>query len=255
MGFYRVLIGGLAMGAFALLRFRPRVMTRKQLQLAATAGVAFAVDLICWHYSIKFVGPGLATLLANCQVLVLSVVGVVFFKEPLRKRLVYSLILAFAGLSLIVVPRWTGGFDADFRSGIIFGFATAIAYSAYLLGLRGVQSTPNPPPDTWTLFIVSGITSLFVGIYGLATAVSFSIPDDKNLFYVFGYGLLCQGLGWYLISRAMPRVRLSLVGLLLLLQPVLAYVWDLLIFSRPLMPTEVTGAVLAFLAIYLGATR
>jgi drug/metabolite transporter (DMT)-like permease len=254
MAFYRVSIGGLAMGLAAMVRFRPRAVTRKQMLLAGCAGVALGLDLILWHFSIKYVGPGLATLLANGQVFILSVVGVVIFREPLRMRLVVSILLAVTGLLLIVGPRW-GEIDAQFRLGVIYGLLTALTYSGYLLALRGVQSTPKPPPDTWTLFIVSAITSVFIGSYALANHVSFSIPDGRNLFYVFGYGLLCQGLGWFLISRSMPRVHLSLVGMLLLLQPLLAYVWDQLLFNRLLVPIELTGAALSFIAIYLGAMR
>jgi drug/metabolite transporter (DMT)-like permease len=41
--------------------------------------------------------------------------------------------------------------------------------------------------------------------------------------------------------------------LILLLQPSLAFVWDVVLFDRPTQATEVLGAVLALVAIYLGA--
>ena len=44
-----------------------------------------------------------------------------------------------------------------------------------------------------------------------------------------------------------------MVGLLLLLQPTLAFVWDVLIFGRAFGVTEVSGAALALFAIYLGS--
>ncbi len=254
MAFYRVLIGGLAMGLISFTKFRPNALTRKQWGLAIFAGVAFSCDLISWHFSIKYVGPGVATLLANCQALILAIVGVVFFHERLRFRIVVGIVLAIVGLTLVVAPGWNQ-INQNFQRGIWFGLLTAICYSGYLLGLRRLQAGTNAPPDTWTMFLVSGVTTVVIGIYGLSSDVSFSIPSQNDLGYVLSYGLICQGIGWLLISNAMPRVHVSLIGLLLFLQPLLAYGWDLILFSKPLVAIELVGAGIAFVGIYLGSIR
>jgi drug/metabolite transporter (DMT)-like permease len=46
----------------------------------------------------------------------------------------------------------------------------------------------------------------------------------------------------------------SRAGLLLLLQPTGAFIWDILIFTRPTSGIEYFGAGLALTAIYLGNT-
>ena len=43
--------------------------------MAVGAGVFFAADLIMWHHSIDDVGAGLATVLANIQVVVVPLVA------------------------------------------------------------------------------------------------------------------------------------------------------------------------------------
>ena len=40
------------------------------------AGVFFSLDLWFWHRSIIYIGPGLSTLLANFQVFILMLVGI-----------------------------------------------------------------------------------------------------------------------------------------------------------------------------------
>jgi drug/metabolite transporter (DMT)-like permease len=62
-------------------------------------------------------------------------------------------------------------------------------------------------------------------------------------------------VGWILISTALPRVQVSLAGLIILLQPSLAFIWDILFFARPTGLAEMLGACLALAAIYLGVTR
>jgi drug/metabolite transporter (DMT)-like permease len=50
------------------------------------------------------------------------------------------------------------------------------------------------------------------------------------------------------------KLEAALIGLILLLQPTLAFVWDVLFFARPAMPLEVLGVLLTLVAIYLGTT-
>ena len=59
---------------------------------------------------------------------------------------------------------------------------------------------------------------------------------------------------WVLISSGLPGLAASRAGLLLLLQPTLAFVWDLVLFARPTSPIELLGAVMTLVAIYLGLT-
>jgi drug/metabolite transporter (DMT)-like permease len=62
-------------------------------------------------------------------------------------------------------------------------------------------------------------------------------------------------LAWTLIGAGVAVVQPSLIGLLLILQPALAFVWDILIFNRNTPPLEVVGVVLVIGGIYLGARQ
>ena len=68
------------------------------------------------------------------------------------------------------------------------------------------------------------------------------------------YGLFSQVLGWMLISKGLPGVRASLAGLLLLMQPTLAFVWDMVFFDMELTVSKGIGTVMTLVAIYLGST-
>ena len=68
------------------------------------------------------------------------------------------------------------------------------------------------------------------------------------------YALFSQVIGWVLITHSLPRVRASLAGLLLLLQPALAFVWDILFFSKETTALNLIGAAVTLTAIYIGAT-
>ena len=69
-------------------------------------------------------------------------------------------------------------------------------------------------------------------------------------FDILGQSMLLPLL--VLITFGITKVEASRVGLILLLQPTLAYLWDILFFAKPIIPLEITGAILALIAIYLG---
>jgi drug/metabolite transporter (DMT)-like permease len=62
-------------------------------------------------------------------------------------------------------------------------------------------------------------------------------------------------IGWIMITNALPRVRTSRIGLILLLQPSLSFIWDVVFFQRPTSPVNWLGVSMVLAAIYLGMAR
>ena len=253
-GVYRNLFGGVALLPFVVMRRESMWRGARPFAWALLAGALFATDIFFWHRSILYIGPGLATILGNFQVFVLAVVGVVVFRETAGWRFVSSIPLAFLGLFLLVGVDW-GSLDASARIGVGYGLATAACYAGYLLTLRYAQRSSPRLSAMSNLAQISLITAaILVGI-AIVEGSDLRIPDRKSWVVLISYGVLCQALGWVIISNALRRTDASRAGLLLLLQPALTFVWDVLFFGRPTAPVELLGAVIALFAIYLGATR
>lgn len=253
-GFYRMAIGAIILSGFMLHRGSPpwKNISRRILPTLACS-VFFALDLIFWHRAIHYVGPGLATLLSNFQALFLAAFGVVFFGERLTMRLCVALFSALTGLYLIVGWTWEG-LEPDYKLGVLLGGLTALCYTAYILTLQRLQSRQGSAPALENVALICLLTAVLLGIEGLAEGESFSIPDVQSLAVLAGYGLLSQALGWVLITSGLPAVSPSRVGLILLLQPVLSFLWDILFFARPTTLWDGLGAALALFGIYLGTS-
>ena len=73
--FYRMLFGGVALLGWVVITGRWRPMGRRDVLLALLPALGLAGDLLLWHRSILWVGPGVATLLTNFQVFLLALVG------------------------------------------------------------------------------------------------------------------------------------------------------------------------------------
>src|SRR5882724_8577535 len=136
--FYRMLFGGIMLIVLLSVRREWRTLSAHDLVWLLLPALAFAADLILWHRSIRDIGPGLATLVANFQVFIMAIVGVACYREHLSLRFVSGLALALLGLWLLVGVDWKS-FTPQFRIGVYFGLLTGVAYTVYLLGLRHVQ--------------------------------------------------------------------------------------------------------------------
>jgi drug/metabolite transporter (DMT)-like permease len=251
-GFYRSLIGGLALTLYLVLtrdRFELAASTRRALIAAA---LFFALDLWFWHRSILLIGPGLATLLANLQVFFMIAAGILLFRERPAPIQILAAPAAVAGLMLMLGPSWMG-LTPGYRLGILYGVLTAMSYAGYLLAMRRARVAAPRPLPTSEVAVVSLLVALLLGAGAIAEGNSLAIPSLGDLAWLAAYGLLAHALGLMLIASSLTQVRAAEVGIALLLQPALSLVWDVLFFARPVTPVEAVGAALTLAAIFLGA--
>ena len=253
-GFYRTFLGGLIILLILLLRRKPPRIRSGILWLGLLAGILFALDLVLWHTSIHFIGPGLATILANFQVFLLALYGVTVLGETLGWRLGISIFLAMVGLYLLAGVDWQQ-LGQTYQSGVMLGLVAAVCYAGYLLVLRRLQSGADAPSPLVNLCIISLVTAGLLASITWSRGDSFAVPDAQSWLALIAYAFFSQVCGWWLITTGLPRVRTSLSGLLLLLQPSLAFLWDVLLFDPRVTVASIFGAAVALTAIYLGITR
>ncbi len=252
--FYRMFFGGLMLVALLVVRRQWRRFAWADVAWLLLPALAFCVDLMLWHRSIRDIGPGLATLAANFQVFIMAIVGVMFYRERLHMRFVAGVALAIVGLWLLVGVGWSS-FTPQFRLGVYFGLLTGVSYAVYLLSLRQAQLQRSGLDPVRTLCLNSLLAAAMLGIAMLVEQDSPAIPDVQTWASLLGLGFFGQMLGWVLIARAMPELPTSLVGLLLLLQPALSFVLDVVLFGRSTSQMDWLGLALSLVGIFIGSTR
>ena len=252
-GFYRVFFGGvILLGVVFWRREHPHLSPASWTKLLL-AGLFFALDLFFWHRSILYVGPGVATLLANFQVFVMAGVGVLFLKERLSLFQWLAIAMAMFGLVLLVGADWAH-LSPLYHWGVILALISAVAYAGYLLALRSTRGATGGSSYS-AIAITSFASALLLAISLKVEGESFAIPGWTDAGWLFLYGLVPQVLGWVLISHSMHKVDASQVGLVLLLQPACAFIWDNLFFGRHFSGPELAGAAITLVAIYLGSLK
>lgn len=252
--FYRFFFGAITLIVLVLLKKDPFFKAFHTLKYSIAGGIIFAVDLSLWHRSIHYIGPGLATILANFQVFSLAIIGALYLNETLTRKFVIAVSLAFTGLFLIVGWQFDQ-MEALYKMGVVYGLLTAVCFTGLTLVLQKSQKIPNKLSPTANMMWVCIFGSLLGSIFVMLSGETFVIPDAQNLVLLFAYGSICTAAGWVFITKGLPDVSASLAGLALILQPTGAFTWDLLFFARPTTSLQMTGAILTICAIYLGALR
>ncbi len=252
-GFYRMLFAGLSLTVLMLLRGENLKMARRPRFLLCCAGVFLAVDFMCWHRSIGLVGPGLSTLLANFQVFFTALFSWLFLKQKISNAFMLAVGLALCGLFFIAGVDWQG-LEQGYKLGIYLGLLTAVLYSGYILFLKA-SLNDSSVSGVSAMLLISIPSTLLLALITPVNGASFAIPDPGSLLALIGAGVISTTIGWSLISSAIKHIPATLAGLILLLQPTLAMIWDVLFFGRPTGMLEVFGVLLILLAIYIGSCR
>lgn len=251
--FYRVLFGGLILSAVVFYNRELKWQGRGHFLLILLCALFFALDLVLYHTSIHYIGPGLGTIMPNFQVFILTGFGVLFLNEKIRLRFVLSVPFAFVGL-LMIVGIHLDTLEDSYKTGLILGFSAAFFYAGFLLCLRKLQSTMKTRSSFYVLMLVSLVTALFLAGEMIRTEEPFSIPTLQSLLSLTALGVLSQGVGFVFITNALPRISASISGLILLAQPAMAFVWDVIFFQRPTDLVNWAGVVLTLSAIYAAAS-
>jgi drug/metabolite transporter (DMT)-like permease len=228
-------------------RYGPRPHRERLLTLGA--GVFFAADLIFWHYSIDAVGAGLATVIANTQLVLVALIAWAALGERPDGRSLAAIPVVLGGVVLISGVIGAGAYGDDPLLGVVWGVLTAIAYALFLLVLRQGQADIRRPAGP--LLDATFVATLVAAVAGLAIGDVDLVPSVEATAWLILLALSSQVVGWLLISVSLPRLPALVTSILLMLQPVSAVFLGALILSEDPSPVQLTGVavVLAGVAV------
>lgn len=252
--FYRVFIGGIALTLYLLISKKRFDFNRTVWFFLFMASIFFAADLWFWHRSVIYVGPGLGTLLANMQVFIMMMAGIFLYKQIPTKVQLFSVPFAVIGLSMIVGLDWNE-LKPNYQAGIIFGLLTAICYSSYLISMRQAQQSKTNIIPIREVAAMSLMVSVILAFTVFFENESLIISGINDYLILLMYGIGSHAIGGIMIASALVRVTTTEVGIALLLQPTLSFIWEILFFNRSFTMIESVGVVIVLYSIFLSSNR
>jgi drug/metabolite transporter (DMT)-like permease len=224
-------------------RYGPR--DREQRLLALAAGVFLAADLVFWHHAIAAVGAGLATVLANVQVVLVPLAAWAFLHERPERRTLAAVPVVLGGVVLISGAIGAGAYGDNPALGVLYGVLTAVMYAGLLLLLRaGNRDLVRPAGSLFDATLAAALVTLPIGWALDELELALTWPAHG---WLVTLALTAQVLGWLLISDALPRVPAALTSIVLTLQPGLSVVLGIVLLDE-----SPSGVQLLGIAVILG---
>jgi drug/metabolite transporter (DMT)-like permease len=228
---------------WALARWEEGRWGRRPLRVRAYAWVAgffFTADLILWHNSIDEVGAGLATVLANTQVVLVGLLAWLFLRERPNPGSLAAIPVVFAGVLLVSGIVESGAYGPNPGLGAVYGVCAGLAYTGFLLvlreGQRGVVGPAGP------LFDATLAATIGCAVAGWAIGDLDLTPSLAATGWLVLIALSAQVFGWLLISVSLPRLPAVVTSVSLTVQPVCSVLLAALILGESPSWLQLVGA-------------
>jgi drug/metabolite transporter (DMT)-like permease len=234
--FFRMLY---ALPALALLAYLVRKSDTRSTRTRWTAfgaGLILAPDMLSYHSSMIFIGIGIATLIGNSQVIIVTLASWKLFGEKPNQAILISLPVVIIGLALISGLADTDPYGEDPVKGVVFGTMAAFFYSSFLILFR--YSNRELAPSSSVQLDATAGAALGLLVLGLLPLSSMAIeplelqPTWPGHGWLIVLAILCQVAGWLAIAHALPRLPAAHTSFAILLQPVLTLIWGYVILHQ-----------------------
>lgn len=238
-----------------LLRFEDRALgkrERRQRAFAWLAGAFLAVDLLFWHHAIEAVGAGLATVLANTQVVLVGLVAWALLGERPARSALAAIPLAAVGVVFISGVLEDGAYGDDPLLGAVLGLLAGVCYTGFLLALRhGSRDLRRLAGPLYDATLASAVVLLPLGL--LQGDLDLTPPVSASAWLVF-LALTNQVGAWLLITTSLPRLPAVLTSILLTLQPVASVFFAALLLSERPSALQLVGTVAILAGLVVAST-
>ncbi|WP_116091651.1 DMT family transporter [Sphingomonas crusticola] len=222
----------------------PRPANMRLLVVAAIlSGLFFAADLGAWHAGILHTRLSNATLLGNVTAILFPLYGFLVARTlPSRKQGI-ALALALVGAVLLLGRSYE--LSARNLLGDLLCLFAGVCFTGYLVFADRARAVLGPV-TTLTWSVAAGIPILLVVALALGDPIWPAIWWPLVLM-TLGSQLLGQGLIMYAVSRVSALV----VGLMLLLQPIVAATIGWIVYGERLTLFDLAGGLAIALAVLL----
>ena len=214
------------------------------------SGIFFALDLICWHWSIKLTTVSKATFLSNLAPIVVIIFSLIFLKERFSKFFYLAALLSMVGMLMLLGESFK--FNKSQFVGDLLGVLTAVWYGSYIVTISQLRKKYN---STSIMFLSGIVTAIILLIVSILFEQSLIPQSLFTITIIFLLGFICQFMGQSFITYSLAYLSASLSSLCLLIQPIAATVLAYFFFQEKLTTIQFVGSALILIGIYIARTK
>ena len=197
-------------------------------------GLILAVGFASYVFAMYNTTVTNTNFIIQTQTIFLAVFGYLFLKEKISKITLASIILAIAGITMMVGNSLSPGE----MSGNIAAFLMPISFAILILVVR-----KYPDVDMVPLQLVAGIFAMIIG-YLMSPTIAISSHD---IFLGFLAGFFQLGFGFIFITVGARSTPSAFVGIIMLTEAVLGPLWAwMFVNENPPFIVLIGGSVVIF---------
>jgi len=220
-----------------------RGLTLARWGMILFAGLFFAADLASWHVGILHTKVANAALFGNITSLLLPLWAIIALRQRPAVLQIVALVLAAIGIALLMGGNYE--LSPQYLRGDLFCILAGIMYTGYIVVLQHVRQTLGG----WAVLTVSSAAGVFPLLLFAMLLGERIMPQDWTPLLILA--LSSQVVGQGLLMYALPWFIPLIVGLVLLVQPVIAALVGWAVFGEVMTFTDAIGAVAVAAALVL----
>jgi drug/metabolite transporter (DMT)-like permease len=222
-----------------------RSLTARDAGLALALGaIGYGAQAGGYFAALERLDASLLSLLVYTFPVMVTVTAIALGREPASHRTAGALVLASAGLLLVLAGAAAGALDAV---GTALGLGAAVVYSAYILISQGVAERMGPLALGTLVCTGAAATLTLTGLAG--GDLDPGGVSATGFLWLAGLALVSTVGAIALFFAGLRRVGPAAASILSTLEPVVTVALAFAIFGESLGPAQLAGGALVLLAV------
>ena len=214
-----------------------KLKLREFLNILALSVVGNSMSLICLYVSYSYISVGLATVLHYIYPLIILLVFTFFYKSPLTKYKLFSVLLVTFGVFMFLSTNEKLNFD-----GVILAVISGFLYAFYVIFLdKSGLDKMNYLKLTFYLSIISSVV-IFIFAKTTDTLVLDISYDGWILSGVIS--LLCTGVSLPLFQLGVKSEGATVAGVISTIEPITGVIAGAIFLNEAVTFNSIIGSVL-----------
>lgn len=239
--FFRVLSASIVLLPFAL-KSKKVSSSRRNYGILILSGIFISLNWLFFFKAVQTTTIAKATLSYYTAPVLVTLLSPLLLKERLEKRTIVSIILAFAGISLIMLFPLSG-FVSGGNTGILFGLLAAFFYSLVTISAK----------------YLSNMSTIKLTFYQTMTASIILFPfvignmnlNANSVLFMSIMGILHTSIALTLYFYGIRGVKAQHAGVLSYIDPLSAMFFGLIVFGEIPTLSTIIGGLLILSASFL----
>lgn len=244
--FYRYAFALLVLGLLMKIQKQSFRIQRTELLPLGIMGLLLSFSSLFLFMSYNYMDAGIASTILFVYPVLVAIIMAVMFKEKIAPLTLFSIALAFVGISLLC--RNSSGQTLNI-TGIVLVFLSSLSYAIYIVGVNR-SSLKDMPPGKLTFYVLlSGLSVYFIR---LKCGMELPLISMPHLWInVLSLAIFPTVVSLITMTKAIHYIGSTPTAILGALEPVTALFFGVVVFGEQLTPRIVLGILMVITAVTL----